>query len=551
VHLTQASLETGIKMPVLQFKGKSFIENHHLTVRYHQLLPIEEVSVTDKVSLQDNLIIHGDNLVALKALLPQFREQVKCIYIDPPYNTGNEGWVYNDNVNSPMIREWITQNSPVDGEDLTRHDKWLCMMTPRLRLLRELLSSDGIILVSIDDLEVHHLRMLMDEIFGSECHLGTLVWKRRQNVDSRAKTGVSVDHEYILMYGKSLEVSVRGQEKDLTKYTNPDDDPRGAWASDNMVGLATKEQRPNLHYDLTNPETGITYDCPPTGWRYSKETMKRLIKEDKVLWPTNPDGRPRYKRFQKELTSKYTGFSTLIQEKIHNIHGTRELSELFDGQRVLDFPKPVDYIKLLIQQATEPDQNHIVLDSFAGSGTTAHAVLKLNREDDGDRQFILVEMEDYARTITAERVKRALQQKSTDSENDKLEGTFSFFELGDPIDETDMLSGRDLPTYENLARYIYYTSTGEEFSPKRMVKEDYFIGESSEFYIYLMYKPDIEFLRSAALTIEHIEAFPDDGKKTRLVFAPARYVDRAHLQQHNVKFVMLPFEIYQLQSKGS
>lgn len=188
-------------MPILHFKGKSYVENHHLTVKYHQLIPNPEASLTDKVSLQDNLIIHGDNLLALKALLPQYRGKVKMIYIDPPYNTGNEGWVYNDNVNSPMMREWLSQNRPIDGDDLTRHDKWLCMMMPRLKLLRELLKDDGVIFVSIDDNEVHHLRMLMDEIFGEENFIANFVRKRR-STSALAKLMISVDHEYVLAYQK-------------------------------------------------------------------------------------------------------------------------------------------------------------------------------------------------------------------------------------------------------------------------------------------------------------------------------------------------------------
>jgi len=151
-------------MATIHFKGKSYVQNHHLTLKYHHLVPRPEASLTDKVSLHDNLIIHGDNLLALKALLPTYASKVKCIYIDPPYNTGNEGWIYNDNVNSPMMQEWLKANSPVDREDLARHDKWLCMMMPRLKLLRELLRDDGVIFVSIDDNEVHHLRMLMNEI---------------------------------------------------------------------------------------------------------------------------------------------------------------------------------------------------------------------------------------------------------------------------------------------------------------------------------------------------------------------------------------------------
>lgn len=539
-------------MPTLQFKGKSFVENHHLTVPYHQLIPDRAASLTDTVSLSDNLIIHGDNLIALKALLPNYQGQVKCVYIDPPYNTGEEGWRYNDNVNSPMIQDWLMQNRPVDKEDMTRHDKWLCMMMPRLTLLRELLDDDGVILISIDDNEVEHLRMLMNEIFGEECHLGTLIWKRRQNVDSRTKNGISMDHEYVLIFGKTSTARLRGQQKDLSKYSNPDNDPRGPWASDNMVGLASEEQRPNLHYDLTNPATGITYPCPPTGWRYGKDTMAKLIANGQIIWPSKPNGRPRYKRYLNELTTEFTGLSTVLNT-VYTSHGTRELREMFEGQKVIDFPKPIDYVKLLIEQATDPDENDIVLDSFAGSGTTAHAVLKLNAEDGGNRRFILIEMEDYADTLTAERVRKAIRGVPTSSDKSLaagISGSFSFFNLGASIDIDAVFSGDPelMPAYSELARYLFYTSTGEEFVPENLDESNNYIGESQHYHVYLFYKPDVEYLQNTALTLEMVRALPNVDEKERLVFAPTHFVDSEYLEQYRVRFVRLPFEIYRFPS---
>jgi len=187
-------------MAQLQFKGKTFVQNHHLLVKYHELIPVKEKSFTDNVSLHDNLIIHGDNLKALKALLPLYAGKIKCIYIDPPYNTGNENWVYNDNVNSPMMQEWL--GKVVDREDLTRHDKWLCMMMPRLKLLRELLREDGVIFISIDDNEVHHLRGLMDEIFGEENFVAALIWEKVYSPKSSAKY-FSENHDYIIAYARN------------------------------------------------------------------------------------------------------------------------------------------------------------------------------------------------------------------------------------------------------------------------------------------------------------------------------------------------------------
>ena len=211
-------------MAQIQFKGKSFVQNHHLLVKYHELIPKKDKSLTDKVSLHDNLIIHGDNLKALKALLPLYTGKIKCIYIDPPYNTGNEKWAYNDNVNSPMMQEWL--GKVVDREDLTRHDKWLCMMWPRLKILYELLTEDGVIFVSIDDNEVHRLRETMDEVFGEGNFVGTFVWKRRAS-SALAEKLVSVDHEYVLAYHRGGMTNFAGVVKTFGAYSNPDNDPNG------------------------------------------------------------------------------------------------------------------------------------------------------------------------------------------------------------------------------------------------------------------------------------------------------------------------------------
>jgi adenine-specific DNA-methyltransferase len=282
----------------------------------------------------------------------------------------------------------LTSNPETSGR---YHSAWLSMMYPRLYLARQLLREDGLIFVSIDDNEMYNLRMLMNEIFGEESFICTFIWKRRQMVDNRAKTGVSVDHEYLLVYSKALGARLRGQEKDQSRYSNPDNDPRGPWASDNLVGLATEEQRPNLHYTLVNPSTGDEYSCPGAGWRYGKTTMARLIEDHRIIWPSNPSGRPRLKRYSNEIADDFTGLSSVLNTAF-NTQGTKELKELFDGKEVIDFPKPVDYMKLIVQQATKSDDDNLILDFFAGSCTTAQAVLELNREDDGNRRFIMVQL---------------------------------------------------------------------------------------------------------------------------------------------------------------
>ncbi len=406
-------------MPQLQFKGKTAIECYHHTVPHHTFEFEAKLSVLakgEKTGLDDNLIIEGDNLIALKTLLPTHANRVKCIYIDPPYNTGNEGWVYNDNLTQPQFKEWIGQTVGKEGEDATRHDKWCCMMYPRLMLLKELLREDGIIFVSIDDIELFRLKLLLDEVLGPDRFLANLTWKARQYPDARAKTGVSTDHEYILVYGKSPGCRLRGGERDESKYSNPDKDPRGKWMSRSILGLAPKERRQNLHYVITDPATGHKFPpAPETGWRYEPPTMAVKIADGRIIFPKTLSGRPREKVFLHELQTKFPGFPSII-DGIYTADGTEEIREIF-GSGAFSFPKPSSLIRFLLQQATGDDD--IVLDSFAGSGTTAHAVLRLNQEDGGSRKFILVQMPhetkehekqgfNICEKITAERVGRVI-----------------------------------------------------------------------------------------------------------------------------------------------
>jgi adenine-specific DNA-methyltransferase len=320
------------------------------------------------------------------------------IYIDPPYNTGND-FIYRDDYSEPR-RAYLEKTGQMDAEGnvLTTnpetsgryHSDWLSMMYPRLFLARQLLREDGVIFVSIDDHEVQNLRLLMNEIFGEENFLAALIWHRRQVPDNRNINNVSTDHEYVLAYSKGFTVFT-GTPKDLSKYTNPDNDPRGPWMSDNMTGLASPEERPNLHYDLVDPETGIHYPPHPSrGWIYEKSRMQQLIEEERILWPSDPSGRPRLKRFLNELGSRYTGFSSILDVG-YTTEGTRELASIF-GEKVIAFPKPISLMKTLCEQATSTAENDIVMDFFAGSATTAQAILELNREDKGNRRFVMVQL---------------------------------------------------------------------------------------------------------------------------------------------------------------
>jgi len=532
-------------MPILHFKGKSVIQNHHHTVKFHELEAVKGKGTSKEPSLDDNLIIQGDNLIALKALLPTYAGKVKCIYIDPPYNTGNEHWIYNDNVNSPMIKEWIGKE--VARDDLSRHDKWCCMIYPRLTLLRDLLHNEGIIFISIDDNEVQYLRMMLDEVFGESNFLAQFVWKARQHKDTRALTNISTDHEYILAYGRSENVRLLGVKRDESKFSNPDNDPRGDWMSRSILGLATQEQRPNLHFDLIDSNTGHIF-CPPanTGWRYSKETMQKLMKGKKILFPKKKDGRPREKKFRSEMTNECVSFDSIIDD-VFTADGTAEVREIF-GEQAFDFPKPSKLISRLVEQAT--DQDSVILDSFAGSGTTAHAVLALNAEDGGNRRFILVECEDYADKITAERVRR-VSKGVKDAKDENLQkglgGTFSYYKIGKPIDIDRMLDGDDIPSFESLANYAFFTATGETFNPKKVNEKDFYIGSSSTYEVFLLYVPDAAKLRGMALNLDFAEKiekkFP---RKQKLVFAPACFLEEFDLRERNIRFAQLPFEIYRL-----
>lgn len=466
-------------MPTLDWIGKKAVVNHHREVPFHLLKSNAELSVGDPGS--GNLLVQGDNLVALKALLPYYAGQVKCIYIDPPYNTGNEGWVYNDNVNSIEMRAWLGRAVGKEAEDLSRHDKWLCMMYPRLALLREFLRDDGAIFISIDDNEVHFLRMMMDEIFGTMNHVAMFIWKRRTTPDSRNLNGISGDHEYILCYQRSSNFRVRGQEKDLEKYTNPDKDPLGPWMSDNLTGLANATERPNLHYDIIHPITGEQFKPHPSrGWIYGRERMEELIRNQRILWPKKPGGRPRLKRYVSDMQSSTTGFSTVLNAAPGNVVATKELSELL-GPKVFAFPKPSQLISLLINQATDKDS--LILDSFAGSGTTGHAVLAQNAADGGNRRCILVEMDDnICRNITAKRLSRVVSGYGSVP---PLGGGFRFCELAEPLYD-DRGNIRPKVRFPDLARHVYFTETGEPL-PAETVPDSSLLGIHNGTAVYLLY----------------------------------------------------------------
>jgi len=387
-------------MPSLDWLGKEDIKHHHKNVEYKVIECKESIGNIDS----ENLIVKGDNLLALKSLLPYYANSVKMIYIDPPYNTGNTKWIYNDNVESKVIKKWLDKN--VDREDLSRSDKWLCMMYPRLKLLRELLREDGVIFISIDDAEVGNLRLICDEIFGKENFIGEMVWNKKNVVQNDAKF-ISTNHEYILIYRKSNKIQnfyllQRGKEQN-ERYKNPDNDPRGDWTS---VALQAKSGSDiNFEIEFSN---GVKWK--PTSGTFSRMSKKSLMKayDDNRLW-FGKDGLnvPRLKKFLSEVKDGIVSNSLLLNEKVGSTQLAKEQLKKILSKNIFDTPKPYKLISHLIQITC--NKNDIILDSFAGSGTTAQAVLEQNREDGGNRKFILVEMEDYVKEITTERVKRVIE----------------------------------------------------------------------------------------------------------------------------------------------
>jgi adenine-specific DNA-methyltransferase len=396
-------------MPEIVFKGKEYVYNHHLSVPYRPLLA-DKAKGIGPADLAGNLVIHGDNLHALKALLPRYAGAVDLVFIDPPYNTGNEGWCYSDGVNSPIMREWLSTN-PVDGEDMLRHDKWLCMMWPRLVLLRELLSERGSIWITLDDNEVHHARDILDEIFGADNFVATCIWQKNFSPKNTAQF-FSEDHDYILIYAKDKQLwrpnlLERTQEMD-DRFTNPDNDSRGPWTSGD---LSARNYYSEGTYSITCP-SGREIEGPPPGtyWRVKKEKFLQMDKEGRIWWGEDGGNQPRLKRYLTDVKQGRTPQTLWFYDEVGHTQDAKktllEMGVLKDQESTIT-PKPVALIERILELASEPDS--LILDSFAGSGTTAHAVLKANAKDGGRRKFILIEGEDYADKLTAERVRRAIQ----------------------------------------------------------------------------------------------------------------------------------------------
>ena len=477
-------------MPTLDWIGRSAVVEHHKQVPFRLLTCDPKLSHGDADG--GNLLIQGDNLEALKALLPYYAGQVKCIYIDPPYNTGNENWIYDDNVNSPHMREWLGKVVGGEGEDLSRYDKWLCMMYPRLTLLWQLLSDDGSLWMSIDDNEVHHARAILDEIFGEQNFIGVIAWQKVYTVKNSAKY-LSEMHDYILVYAKAKDnwkrnLRPRDTETD-EDYDNPDNDPNGPW---NSHALQSRNFYSKGTYQVVCP-SGRVIEGPPAGtyWRLSGSNFWKAHAQGKVWWGKDGNGIPRIKEYLKDAkqgvvpstwwTYQYAGSNSDAKVALRRIMGDKPM---------FITPKPVELMRRILELASDKDA--LILDSFAGSGPTGHAVMQMNKQDGGNRRFILVELEpDIAGNITAERLKRVIDgytwkdQRGNEKREEGLGGGFRFCTLGPTLFDADGRIRGEV-TFDELARHVFFVETGAPL-PRRANGKMPFLGVHNNTAVYLLY----------------------------------------------------------------
>jgi site-specific DNA-methyltransferase (adenine-specific)/adenine-specific DNA-methyltransferase len=573
-------------MPTLNWIGKDAVINHHLEVPFHLLKDVPELGCGDPGS--GNLIVEGDNLVALKALLPYYKGKVKCICIDPPYNTGNEGWAYNDNVNSPAIKRWLGETVGKEGETLDRHDRWLCMMYPRLALLREFLSEDGSIFITLDDNEIHALRYVMNEVFGANNFITTCIWQKVYSPKNSARH-FSEDHDYVSVYAKNAEtwkpnLVARSEEQDAA-YKNRDNDPRGLWKTSD---LSARNYFSKGTYSLTCP-SGRIIAGPPTGmyWRVSKEKFEELNADNRIWWGKDGSAIPQIKRFLTEVKQGVVPQTLWFYSEVgHTQEAKKELVSVMDfkdSDSVFITPKPTRLIERILQIATNPGD--LVLDSFAGSGTTGHAVLKMNaatgtttegtevhRGKDSEslwssvssvveksvlpRRFILVEMEPKIATdITRERVKR-VAEGYTNAKGEAvpgLGGGFRFVRLGDELFDEHGRINEPKVRFADLARHVYFSETGEpliermkdEGGGMKARKLTPLLGVHHGRAVYLLYNgilKDKSVDGGNVLTTTTLEHLPThDGPK--VVYAAGCRFSKARLEREGITFKQTPYAI--------
>ena len=639
-------------MPTLEWIGKDKVVNHHQQVPYRVL----EAQYTHNAERSDNMIIRGDNLEALKSLLPKYEGKVKCIYIDPPYNTAhsttaNQKWKYSDNVDDPKIREWIGKVVGDEGEDLSRHDKWLCMMYPRLKLLQKLLADDGAIFISIDDNELYALKNVCDEIFGRQNFVANIAWQKTYSPRNDSK-GMPYETDAILVYSKVTPWIPRKLERTAAmdaRYKSPDHDPIPWKAGDASAAGAADHQ--GMVYAIQHPITG-RYLYPPQGrhWKDEQESIlsimnkwakyelkdiddaderakmcnispaevragvKAIVLADSVElscknarsvyekgnWPkyyftSRGNGGIAFKIHAKDNSGRSVTNLWPYAEVGHTDEAKKELKAIFDGTAPFETPKPSRLIERILQIAC--DKNAIVLDSFAGSGTTAHAVLNMNKADGGNRKFILIEMMDYADSITAERVKRVIDGYTQDQEivlfdeeitvsnleqgaellaeakaiakdakgkyssvkkpamdgnhlkvvavnkaKDAVPGTggdFTFYDLGEAL----LLPNGNLNesvSADKIREYVYYMETKETL-PESSNGNPYFMGASRGAAYYFYYD------KEAITTLDHsfLATIPDRAD-AYIIYADLCAIPAEELAKYNITFKKIPRDIAKL-----
>ncbi|MGA3326462.1 MAG: site-specific DNA-methyltransferase [Terriglobia bacterium] len=567
-------------MPTLDWIGKKAVLNHHREVPYRLLKCDASLSAGDPDS--GNLLIQGDNLLALKALLPYYAGKVKCIYIDPPYNTGNEKWVYNDAVNSPEMQRWLGKVVGAEAEDLSRHDKWLCMMYPRLSLLKDFLTEDGAIFISIDDNEVQNLRAIMDEVFGPRNFVSTVIWQKVYSPKNTARH-LSEDHDYIVIYACDSDCwqphLVSRSEKQDKAYKNRDNDKRGPWKT---VDLSARNFYGAGTYPITCP-SGRVITRPPKGryWQVSPEKFMGMDADKRIWWGIKGDSIPQIKRFLTEVKQGVVPQTLWTYQEVgHTQEAKKELiaiCDFEDSASVFISPKPLRLLKRILEIGTDKDS--LILDSFAGSGTTGHAVLALNKQDGGTRRFILAEMEDaISRSITAQRLARAVDgyasrtvaSISDQREQDRpseigatgepmipverkagkrvegLGGGFRYCNLGEPLfDEAGNI--RETVTFPDLAAHVFFTETGAPI-PKRATAKTPLLGEHNGKAIYLLFNGvlgDKSTNGGNVLTNEILRGLPGPTIKdgTRVIYGEGCRLGAARLKREGIVFKQVPYEI--------
>ncbi len=523
-------------MPTLHWIGKDKVINHHLEVPYKVLehsYGFDNGIQSEDETITGNKIIHGDNLEALKSLLPEYEGRIKCIYIDPPYNTGNEGWVYNDNVNDPKFKKWLGKVVGKEADDLTRDDKWLCMMYPRLKLLHKLLADEGAIFISIDDNEQANLRLLCDEIFGGGNFVTNVIWEKNYSPRNDAKY-FSASHDFVVTYAKSKISWKRNltprTEKQNKFYKYNDNDGRGSWRPDNVLVKSFSESGV---FGITNPNNGKIY-FPPKGscYRFNEEKSKIMLAENRFFFGKDGNGKPQLKRYLSEVNDGVVPQTIWKYDEVsHNQEGKKELNKIIEGN-VFDSPKPFQLIERVLKIATNP--HDVILDSFAGSGTTAHAVLNLNKQDGGNRKFILIEMEDYAETITSERIKRVIKGYGS---KEGTSGSFDFYELGQPMFLDDGNLNEEIPV-EKIRQYIFYTETKTVYAETRLEDNIHFLGSHNDTAYYFNYEPN------AQTTLDHSFLATMKTKAGQyVVYADITLLTKEFLTKNHIIFKKIPRDI--------